>query len=157
MKKHIALAAAAIFITSLFAGVVQAGPGRHGPDRSHHHRHNHQDHHNNDVLKGLVVGAGALILGTAIAQSLNRPNQPVRTHAAPVPPKPHYYTNHHAWKPNGHWAIKKIWVAPVYETRWNPAHYDPRGKWVRGRHQQFLVAEGYWKKEKVWVGHRVTY
>lgn len=157
MKKQIALAAAAIFITSLFAGVAQAGPGRHGDSRSHHNRHDNHRRHNNDILKGVVVGAGALILGTAIAQSLDRSCQPVRVHAVPAPHKRNSWRNHHGSKPNGHWEIKKIWVEPVYETRWNPAHYNPRGKWIRGRHQQFLVAEGYWKKEKVWVGHRATY
>lgn len=151
MKKHIALAAAAVFITSLFAGFAQARPGKHDR-RDHHHQH-----HNNNVLEGVVIGAGALILGTAIVQSLNRPRQTVRVHSAPVPPRPYPQRNYHSEKPNGHWKIKKIWVAPVSETRWNPAHYDARGRWVQGRHQQFLVANGYWKNKRVWVEHTVTY
>jgi len=153
MKKHIALAAAAVFITSLFAGFAQAGPGKHGRCA---HRHHHR-HHNNNVLEGVVIGAGAFILGTAIAQSLNRPSQTAQIHAAPVSPRPYPPTNYHSKRPNKHWKIKKIWVAPIYETRWNPAHYDAQGRWVQGRHQQFLVADGYWKKKRVRVKHRGTY
>lgn len=99
MKKHIALAAAAVFFTSLFAGFAQAGPGRRGPG---HHRHHNN---NNNALEGVVIGAGALILGTAIAQSLNRPGHPV-----PVPLRPYPPANHHSATPSEHWEIKKIWV-----------------------------------------------
>lgn len=155
MKKHIAFAVAAIFITGLFTGFAQAGPHRSRPGRSHHH-HGHHGHHNN-VLEGVVIGAGALILGTAIAQSLNSPPQPVRVHAVPVPPRPYTPANYYPATPAGHWENQKIWVAPVYETRWNPAHYDSRGRWVKGRHQQFLIANGYWKQERVWVEHTVVY
>nr|WP_321402794.1 hypothetical protein [uncultured Desulfobacter sp.] len=149
MKKQIALAAAAIFITTLFIGFAQAGPGRY--QSSHPHRQTQTHHHDtNNVLEGVVLGAGALILGTAIAQSLSNPCQPAQVHATAVPPRP----NH---RKKGHWETQKIWVAPVYETRWNPAHYNAQGRWVQGRHQQFLVAEGFWKKEQVWVKNRDRY
>lgn len=152
MKKHIAIAATAVFITSLFAGFAQAGPG--------HSRHRHHHHHNknkNNVLEGVVIGAGALIIGTAIAQSLNRPRHPVRVQAVAVPPRPYPSANYYAATPGGHWEIRKMWVAPLYEARWNPAHYDASGKWVNGRHQQFLIADGYWKNERMWVERTVTY
>jgi len=79
MKKHIPLAAVAVFITTLFTGFAQAEPGRH------HHRpiHYQDNHHNDNVLEGIVLGAGALILGTAIAQSLN-PRQTARVYAPPL-------------------------------------------------------------------------
>jgi hypothetical protein len=72
MKKHIALAAVAVFITTLFTGFAQPEPGRH-----------QDNHHNDNVLEGIVLGAGALILGTAIAQSLN-PRQTARVYAPPL-------------------------------------------------------------------------
>lgn len=151
MKKQIALAAAAVFITTLFTGFVQAGPGRHRSSHPHH-----APHHNakNNVLEGVVLGAGALILGTAIAQSLNKPCQTGQIHALHAPPRPGPRKRH---RKRGHWEMKKVWVAPVYKTRWNPAHYDAQGRWVRGRHQQFLVADGFWKKERVWVKPRRRY
>nr|WP_319395989.1 hypothetical protein [uncultured Desulfobacter sp.] len=153
MKKQIALAVAAVFITTLFTGFAQAGPGRHS---SHHHRPTqpHHPHHKNNILEGVVLGAGALILGTAIAQSLNNPCQTAQVHAPPVSQRPGHWKHH---KKKGHWEIQKIWVEPVYETRWNPAHYNARGKWVQGRRQQFLVAKGFWKKERVWVKARGRY
>jgi len=151
MKKQIALAAAAVFITTLFTGFAQAGPGRH---RSNHPQRPTHHHDKNNVLEGVVLGAGALILGTAIAQSLNSPRQTAQIHATHVPTRPGHRKLH---KKRGHWETQKIWVAPVYETRWNPAHYNARGRWVQGRHQQFLVAEGFWKKERVWVKTRGRY
>ena len=53
----------------------------------------------------------------------------------------------------GHWKTRKIWVEPIYETRWNPGHYNKRGRWVSGRHEKFLMADGYWQKKRVWVRH----
>lgn len=148
MKKQIAIAAAAVFITTLFTGFALAGPGRHRSNYSHRPTHHHDK---NNVLEGVVLGAGALILGTAIAQSLNKPCQPAQIHATAAPPRPGHRNIH---RKKGHWETQKIWVPPVYETRWNPAHYNTRGRWVQGRHQQFLVAEGFWKKERVWVKYR---
>ncbi|NDY72361.1 hypothetical protein DO021_11860 [Desulfobacter hydrogenophilus] len=104
MKKHIALAAAAVFITSLFAGFAQAGSGKY--DRRSHHLPIHH-HHKNNVLEGIVIGAGALILGTAIAQSLNRPRQPVRVHAVPVYPRSYPPESYHSARPDGHWEIER--------------------------------------------------
>lgn len=54
-------------------------------------------------------------------------------------------------RPGGYWDVKKRWVAPIYETRWNPGHYNRRGVWVEGRHMRFMVADGYWKEVRIWV------
>lgn len=66
----------------------------------------------------------------------------------------HHRRHHHKQcnsRPGGYWEVKKRWMAPVYETRWNPGHYNRRGVWVEGRHVKIMVADGYWEKVKIWV------
>lgn len=129
MKKTISIAAASFLILGLSTSFAQAGAAR---------RH---------TIEGFLLGTGVTLLGTAIVQSMNRP-APVRIDTSP----PHHEYRHTAKKyRKGHLEVRKIWVDPVYETRWNPGHYNKRGHWVSGRHQEFLVAEGYWEKVRVWV------
>ncbi len=129
MKKLIAIAAASILIIGLSTSSAQAGAAR---------RH---------TIEGFLIGTGVTLLGTAIVHSMNTP---AAVRAAPRH-HDHRYTTHHKKKRKGHWATRKVWVDPVYETRWNPGHYNKRGKWVSGRRQAFLVADGRWEKERVWI------
>jgi hypothetical protein len=137
MKKQIAIVCATIFVVGATASISQAGPAR---------RH---------TIEGALIGAGAVILGSAIIHQMSRPaNARVAVRQYHYPPKPRY-VKRHAKKAcrKGHLEIRKIWVEPEYETRWNPGHYNRRGKWVSSRYEAFKVADGYWRKEKIWVRH----
>lgn len=117
------------------------------------------------TMEGFLLGTGAVILGSAIIKGLNcdssRPRYSAAVHVPDrhYPPGPQhryndrrhpkYAGNHH--RPRGHWEIEKKWVEPVYETKWNPGHYDRSGIWVSGRYEKFIVQDGYWQENKVWV------
>ncbi|HCY84765.1 MAG TPA: hypothetical protein DHV36_06485 [Desulfobacteraceae bacterium] len=137
MKKQIAIVTATFLIVGFTASISQAGAAR---------RH---------TIEGALIGAGAVILGSAIINSMNRPERAsVVVKEYHHPPKPRY-VKRYAKKAHrkGHWETRKTWVEPEYETRWNPGHYNRRGKWVAGRYEEFKVADGYWRKDKVWVRH----
>ncbi len=143
MKRSIAL------ITAVFiAAVFSASPAR--ADRK--------------TMEGFLLGTGVAILGTAIIHNINKdhPAQYQGSYSRPAPYLHNEYRGRHRHRsakrhayrgPRGHWEVEKVWVEPVYEKKWNPGHYDHRGRWVEGRHEQFIVCEGYWKEEKVWVRH----
>lgn len=114
------------------------------------------------TMEGFLLGTGVAILGTAIIHEINKDRhdyyQPAQTHHRPYSysryehrdrHRPYKKYKHH--RPRGHWEVERVWVEPVYEKKWNPGHYNRRGKWVSGRYERFLVCDGYWKKEKVWV------
>jgi hypothetical protein len=64
----------------------------------------------------------------------------------------HYRSDRHRHnRTRGHWEVKKRWVEPEYEKRWNPGHYNKKGVWKRGRYQKIVVREGYWKEKRIWV------
>lgn len=137
MKKWIAMMV--VLAVGFTAANVQAGSAR---------RH---------TIEGIMIGTGVAILGAAIISELNKEDEPAP--AAHIPPAPQYtahqYTAHHRpgkpWHKRGHWEVRRVWVEPVYETRWNPGHYTPDGRWVNGRMQEFLATKGYWREERVWV------
>ncbi len=138
MKKQIAIATATILVLGLSTSFAQAGAAR---------RH---------TIEGFLLGTGVTLLGAAIVNNMNRPEPVVVRHVHAPPPTPSYrYAKRHHRK--GHWETRKVWMAPVYETRWNPGHYNKRGRWVNGRYEEFQVSKGYWKKERVWVRHGRAY
>ena len=155
MKKQIAITTAAAFLVLSMTGFAQAG-SRHGHHHNKHHKshhsHHHHHHHHNHALEGVVIGAGALMLGAAIAQSINTPSVPAAPsiHMVPPPPAP-------CVRNQGHWETRRVWVPPVYETRWNPAHYDAAGYWVQGRYENFMTSNGYWEQSRVWVNYASVY
>jgi len=115
------------------------------------------------TIEGFMLGTGVAIL-TAALYNGSRQQQPntdytqdnARNVEACYPghryghwKKNHKKHRHH--RPRGHWEVDRIWVDPVYEKKWNPGHYNRRGGWVSGRHEEFLVSDGYWQEEKVWV------
>jgi len=129
MKKQIAIIAALFIVVTLSTSFAQAGAAR---------RH---------TIEGFLLGTGVTLLGTAIAHSINKPG-PVVVHTTPRHHE-YRYDKRHKKHRRGHWETRKIWIDPVYETRWNPGHYNKRGKWVSGRHKKFLVAQGYWAQAQV--------
>jgi len=131
MKKLISIAIASLLIIGASSSFAQAGAAR---------RH---------TIEGFLLGTGVTLLGSAIVNGLNRPD-PIRINNGHRHDE-YRYPKHKKRHRRGRWEIQKIWVDPVYETRWNPGHYNKRGKWRFGRHQEFCVADGYWKKERVWV------
>lgn len=119
MKKHITLITATCLLLGLLSGTASAGSSK---------RH---------TIEGIVIGAGVTMLGAAIIQNLSRPE--------PVPEHP----SRHRDRGPECWRTERVWVPAVRETRWNPGHYAPNGRWIPGRYQEFVVSEGYWETRKV--------
>lgn len=121
------------------------------------------------TMEGFMLGTGVAILGAAIINGMNDDDHPrYSRHHSPHPRayieyrhgdrdwghhrgyRRHHNWNHH-YRPDGRWEIVRIWVAPVYEKVWNPAHYDERGVWIEGRYEDIRVSEGYYQERRVWV------
>jgi hypothetical protein len=119
-------------------------------------------HADRKTMEGFIIGTGVAMLGAAIINGMNNNADVAYT---PHHSKQHDYNyngqryksknrshrQHYKGRHRGHWEIEKIWIEPVYETKWNPGHYNRRGKWINGRHEKFLVAKGWWQESKVWV------
>lgn len=160
MKKIIAITTAVLMITGVLS-VTSA-------------------HADRKTIEGFILGTGVAILGAAILNEMNtdgaqvRDNYAYQRHTPPVYTPPAHHRPDHQYRPGhykprhekkyrhhkkyanhrrGHWEVEKIWMAPVYERKWNPGHYNRKGKWVSGRYEKFMVQEGYWSKKKVWVRH----
>ncbi|NOX35882.1 MAG: hypothetical protein GXP56_19500 [Deltaproteobacteria bacterium] len=135
MKKIIAITTTVILFVCLSTVSASAGAAR---------RH---------TIEGFMLGTGVAILGAAIINGINKNSNRENYRYAEIQ-RDHYnrrHARHRYHRPSGYWEIERIWVEPVYETKWNPAHYDRRGDWVSGRNEKFLVKDGYWQEEKVWV------
>lgn len=111
-------------------------------------------HADRKTTEGFLLGIGAAVLGTAIYQSLDRSpgySEPQRYHAPPAHGRKvqcrdeQRYGRQHAVR----WEIRRVWVAPVFETRWNPGHYNRKGHWVGGRYETFKIRDGYWEERRV--------
>ena len=114
------------------------------------------------TMEGFMLGTGVAILGAAIIHGMNDNDRPQYSRHHSPPPEVYieyrgdygdrHHRRHHYQRPDGRWEIERVWVEPVYERRWNPAHYDHRGEWVEGRYESFQIAGGYYQDERVWVG-----
>lgn len=144
MKKIITITTAVILLVCFSNGSARAGSAR---------RH---------TLEGVKTGSGVTISGAVVISKLNRDSKsyPVERHyqsnqkyhaAYRYDPHKKHHKKLKAHHPRGHWEIEKIWVGPVYKTKWNPGHYNRRGKWICGKYNNFLVKEGYYQKKKMWV------
>ena len=142
MKKRIVLIMTLIMFTCFSTVAAHAGSAR---------RH---------TIEGFLLGTGAVILGTAIIHELNRNAKPSRNWHDQTWGKPgrHYIPRHYnrgckqiKHHRHGHWKIQQIWIEPVYEEKWNPGHYNPRGKWICGRYEHFLMQKGYYQEKRVWI------
>ncbi len=120
------------------------------------------------TMEGILIGAGVTILGAAIISEMNTSHRSTGHNTAysnhHSPPTARVYINnsrhgrnkHHkrySHRSRGHWEVQKQWVEPVYERKWNPAHYNRRGEWVDGRTEKFMIQDGYWQEDKIWVWH----
>lgn len=97
--------------------------------------------------EGVAIGVGAAILGHAIYQAHKEAPRPRVVYANPKPAR-HLSPPKHR---QGHWEWQKTWVAPTYESVWNPGHYDRRGRWVQGHWIEVKTSDGYWTQERVWI------
>jgi len=114
------------------------------------------------TIEGIMIGTGVAILGAAIINEINRDAKP-QYRANYARHDGHRYAgyrydhkrrNHRRYKSHrsrGHWEIERVWIDPVYEKKWNPGHYNRRGKWISGRVEKFMIKDGYWQEEKLWV------
>ncbi|SDU03862.1 hypothetical protein [Desulfobacula phenolica] len=142
MKKIIGITTAVVLFACLSTVSAHAGSAR---------RH---------TIEGIMLGTGVAILSAAIINEINHDSKPyyknhyakpVGNHHTKYAYQNRYDRNFRSHYKNGHWVIEKIWVQPVYEKKWNPGHYNRRGKWIKGRYENFLVKDGYWQKTKIWV------
>ena len=134
MKKLISIITASFLILVVSTSFAHAGAAR---------RH---------TIEGFLLGTGVTLLGTSIVRSMNPAPEPAKVvvhHYNTHQYRNHYNTCRDRGHRRGHWKKRKGWMKPVYETRWNPGHYNKRGKWVPGRYQEFHMAEGYWKKDRM--------
>lgn len=146
MKKIIAITTTALLLICFSTVSAYAGSAR---------RH---------TMEGIMIGTGVAILGAAIINGIHQDSRPHYTRNYSRHDEyrhngyRHNYKNKHHRKyrshsTKGYWKIEKIWIGPVYEKRWNPGHYNRRGDWISSRHEKFLVQDGYFQKNKVWVRH----
>ncbi len=100
-----------------------------------------------NFARGVIVGTTAAIIGAAIISEINHHNTVV------LGGRHHEYNRHpHRGHPHrGYWRYEKVWMPPIYEKRWNPGHYNPRGHWVNGSYQRVVIRDEFWKKKRVWV------
>ncbi len=121
-------------------------------------------HADRKTMERIMFGTGAAILGAAIIHGIHNTPEPRYISNRPWNDNQHYdryrykhkKKHHKRYSKNrhrGHWETQKTWIEPVYETRWNPGHYNRRGKWINGRYEKFIVTRGCWQEDKVWVWH----
>ncbi len=114
------------------------------------------------TIEGFMLGTGVAILSAALFNGNRRPSRSNYTpdyarndevcysgYGQGYRNRHHRQYRHHG--PRGHWEIDRTWVEPVYEKKWNPGHYDRGGDWISGRNERFMVRDGYWQEERVWV------
>jgi hypothetical protein len=150
MKKTITLTVIVAFFVLAAVPAAQAG----SPQR---HR-----------WEGVAIGVGAAIVGSAILNNAHRGHTSTRVihhHSSRPTCRPYHHRPHYRPcppprytppppPPRGHWEVTKVWVEPVYERVWNPAHYNRHGRWVPGHWMNVEKTPGYWKEERVWVSTR---
>ena len=124
-------------------------------------------HADRKTVERIMIGTGIGILGAAIAHGVINHSKPQYSRQQSRYNDHNYtgYKDRHRHKrdkkycssephrPRGHYETEKTWIEPVYETKWNPGHYNRRGDWINGRYEKFTVQKGYWKKNKVWIWH----
>ncbi|MGM0643739.1 MAG: hypothetical protein ACQETC_08200 [Thermodesulfobacteriota bacterium] len=120
------------------------------------------------VAAGIIIGAGAAIVGTTILQGFDhgryRYDHRYRDYGPPV----HYrsYKNRYrrdhrryggtrgpyrTYRDRGYWIEKRVWIPPVYENNWMEGRFTRNGRWISGRNERVLVREGHWVIKKRWV------
>ena len=107
--------------------------------------------------EGVAIGVGATLLGAAL---LNQHAPQGRAWGSATVSNPHRASDRFSRNARyrqhrqGRWETRKVWVEPVIERVWNPAHYNRAGRWVQGRWITVERSPGYWKEERIWVSCR---
>jgi hypothetical protein len=87
---------------------------------------------NRNLVQGIVIGTGAVILGAALIDGFHHDNR-VRVTAS----------NRRGYRPGNRVCRpvrgQRAWATPRYERRWNPGHYNRRGEWTKGQYGRVLV------------------
>lgn len=134
MKKGIATTIIALICVSLSLNTAWAGSAKH------------------DVAKGIILGAGAALLGAAVINEMNgnwNTGAYDRRHYAPPPryPAPPAYYRHVPRPPDCR--IEQVWIQPEYVDQWVPGHYNGRGRWIQGHYERLMVKKGYWTSQRI--------
>ncbi len=110
--------------------------------------------------EGFLLGVGAAVLGSVIYQGLNQPYAYRGTQRHHSPPA--YYNDRgtqcrnprmYHRGPAGRWEVKRIWVEPGRDARWQSDHRHRKGKWNHSRHDKFKGRDGYRNEVRVWIGN----
>lgn len=116
MKKIIGMSLMTLLMISIYAAPGYAGS------------------RNQNLVQGIVIGTGAVILGAALINGFHHDNR-VRVMASN---SRGYRPDTRKYRPvRGHRAR----VTPRYEQRWNPGHHNRRGHWINGRHERVLAGQ----------------
>lgn len=104
------------------------------------------------LVEGIIIGSGAVILGTAIAHEIRGNGGACvvqkRSHYRQRDRHHNWYRDRHRnWRPS-HGRADRVWVEPIYGLRWVPGHRNNRGYWVQGRHKKVIVRDGFWEKRR---------
>ncbi len=129
MKKMIAMT----LVTGMLLA-VSVVPGHAGSREQH-------------LVEGIIIGTGAVIIGTAIAHEIRGNGG-----ACVVKQRRQYrHRNRHQNRDRRHGRVERVervWVEPIYGVRWKSGHYNRRGFWVQGRHEKVIVRDGFWEKKR---------
>lgn len=121
MKKIIVMTLVTLVMIWIFVGPGYAGS-----------RHGH-------LMEGILIGTGAVILGSALVNGIHHDDRV----AVKVASRRDYRSHNRRFR---HPRAGRVWIEPRYDDRWNPGHYNRRGRWVKGRHERVVVRQGFWKK-----------
>ncbi len=150
MKRTITLIIIMVFVFAMTVTSAHAGASK----RRRHH------------LEGFLLGSGVGFISATIVNRLHKGQK-----KAYIPEQKQketrqgrYCREHGQWsdchncpdcddymEPDGYWTVKRVWVPAEYEDKWNPGHYNKRGKWVSGRYQRFIIRKGHYRKQRIWV------
>ena len=105
-----------------------------------------------NIWEGVAIGAGAVLLGHALLHNGYRNDPPPRR--VTVVERGDRYYSHPGRHDRGYWTVRRVWVPPVCEKVWRPAHVNRHGKRIGGRWIRVEKRSGYWSRQQVWVGCR---
>ena len=131
----------------------------------------HADPRHDQLIKGMIIGTGAALLGAALIQEIHHDGRnrlpargysghpgryPGEPHHRNKGPSPHEYRrgmgHYHGGPPHmgkNAFPFMTVWVPPLFDTQWVPGHVNRRGFWVKGHYKKNLVRKGYWDKRRV--------
>ncbi|WP_041272978.1 hypothetical protein [Desulforapulum autotrophicum] len=116
MKKIIGMTLMTLLMISIYAAPGYAGS------------------RNQNLVQGIVIGTGAVILGAALLQGFHHDNR-VRVVAS----------NHRGYRPDTrqHSPVRgqRAWANPRYERQWNSGHDNRQGHRINGPYERVVVGQ----------------